>query len=162
MLRAVFIFALGFDSSTNAPAVILKEIHGERTLHISIGFLEDKAIASQMKGIKFSRPMTHDLFKNIMESLDVNVRDVEIRELNNDNLHALINLNCHGKEISLDSDALALALRVNAPIYVVEEVIQKAAQIRLEGEPADKSEQGKDWKDILEDLSPEAFGKYKM
>jgi bifunctional DNase/RNase len=100
-----------------------------------------------------------------MESLDVNVRDVEIRELNNDNLHALINLNCHGKEISLDSkisDALALALRVNAPIYVVEEVIQKAARIRLRKEPADISDQGKDSKEILENLSPEAFGKYKM
>jgi bifunctional DNase/RNase len=145
--------------------VILKEIHGERTLHISIGFLEDKAIASQMHGIKFPRPMTHDLFKNIMYLLDVNVRNVEIRELNNDKLHALINLNYHGKEISIDSkisDALALALRDNAPIYVEEEVIQKAAQIRLEKEPADKSEKGKDWKDILEDLSPEAFGKYKM
>jgi bifunctional DNase/RNase len=165
MLKAVFIFALGSDSSTNDPVVTLKEIHGEKTLHISIGFLEDQAITSQMHGIKFPRPMTHDLFKNIMESLDVNVRDVEIRELNNDKLHALINLNYHGKEISLDSkisDALALALRVNAPIYVEEEVFRKAAQIRLIKEPADKSEQGKDWKDILEDLSPEAFGKYKM
>jgi hypothetical protein len=137
--------------------VILKEIHGERTLHIYIGFLEAQAIANQIQGIKFPRPMTHDLFKNIMESLDVNVRDVEIRELNNDNLHALINLNCHGKEISLDSkisDALALALRVNAAIYVVEEVIQKAARIRLRKETADISD--------LENLSPEAFGKYKM
>ena len=107
MLKAVFIFALGFDSSTNAPVVVLKEIYGERTLYISIGFLQDEAIESQMKGIKFSRPMTRDLFKNIMCLLDVNVRE-------------------------------------------------------LEKEPADKSEKGKDWKDILEDLSPQAFGKYKM
>jgi bifunctional DNase/RNase len=165
MLRAMFIFALTFDSSTNTPVVILKEIHGERTLHIYIGLFEAQAIANQMQGIKFPRPMTHDLLKDIMELLDVKVIKAEIFELKDNTLHALIYISYYGKEFPLEartSDALAMVLKVNAPIFAEEELIQKAARIRLEKESADKSEQGKDWKDILEDLSPEAFGKYKM
>jgi bifunctional DNase/RNase len=157
MLKLMDISGLAFDTSLNIPVVILKEIHGERTLSIRVGMDEAPAIASELDGIKFPRPTTHDLLKNIMELLDVNVREVEIRELKNNKLHALINLNSHGKEMSLDSkisDALALALRVNAPIYVVEEVIQNAAQITLENGPAEISD--------LENLSLEAFGKYKM
>ncbi len=157
MLRLMDISGLAFDSSRNIPVVILKEIHGERTLFIHVGMDDAPAIASELDGIRFPRPTTHDLLKNMIELLDVNVKEVEIRELKNDKLHALINLNCHGKEISLDSkisDALALALRVNAPIYVTEEVIQNAAQITLEKGPADISD--------LENLSQEAFGKYKM
>ncbi len=67
MLRLMDISGLAFDTSLNIPVVILKEIHGERTLHISIGFLEDQAITSQMHGIKFPRPMTHDLLKSAIE-----------------------------------------------------------------------------------------------
>jgi bifunctional DNase/RNase len=157
MLRAMFISGLGLDTSQNIPVVILNEIEGERTLCIRIGMYEAPAIASELEGIQFPRPLTHDLLKNIMQTLDVNVRGVEVRELRNNNLYALVNLHYHGREISLDSkisDALALALRVNAPIYVVEEVIQNAAQITLEKEAADTSD--------LESLSPEVFGKYKI
>lgn len=165
MPRLMDISGLAFDPSKNLPVVILKEIHGERTLSIRVTMDEAPNIASELEGIKFPRPTTHDLLKNIMESLDANVREVEIRELRKNKLHALIHLNCHGREVSVDSkisDALALALRVNAPIYVVEEVLQNAAQVVLEKEPGDILDQGMNSKEILENLSSEAFGKYKM
>jgi bifunctional DNase/RNase len=145
--------------------VILKEIGGERTLPIWIGLLEATAIASELEGIKFSRPMTHDLLKNIMSLMDVKVNKIEVCDLKNNTYFALIYLDHKGKEISIDarpSDALALSLRMGAPIFVSEDVIKKSSQIDLKAEPEDKTEQGKKWQEILEKLNPDDFGKYKM
>jgi bifunctional DNase/RNase len=165
MLRPMVISGLTVDPLTNSPIVILKEVDGDRTLPIWIGLLEATAIASELEGIKFSRPMTHDLLKNIMSLIDAKVKKVEVCDLKNNTYYALIYINHKGKEISIDarpSDALALSLRVDAPIFVAEEVINKSTQIDLKAEPEDKSEQGKKWQDILEKLNPEDFGKYKM
>jgi len=159
------IAGLTVDPLTNSPIVILKEVDGERTLPIWIGLLEATAIASELEGIKFSRPMTHDLLKNIMSLIDVKVNKVEVCDLKNNTYYALIYINHKGKELSIDarpSDALALSLRVDAPIFVADEVINRSAQIDLKAEPEDKSEQGKKWQEILEKLNPEDFGKYKM
>jgi hypothetical protein len=159
------ISGLTVDPLTNSPIVILKEVDGERTLPIWIGLLEATAIASELEGIKFSRPMTHDLLKNIMGLIDAKVKKVEVCDLKNNTYYALIHINHKGKEISIDarpSDALALSLRVDAPIFVAEDVINKSTQIDLKAEPEDKTEQGKKWQDILEKLNPEDFGKYKM
>jgi bifunctional DNase/RNase len=161
MLRPMFISVLAVDSSTNSPIVILKEVDGERTLPIWIGLLEANAIASEMEGIKFSRPMTHDLLKNIMALTDVNVKKIEVCDLKDNTYFAFIYIDHKGKEIVIDarpSDALALALRVGAPILVEEKVIQMSKQVDLEGEPEDKSEQGKKWQEILEKMDPEDFG----
>ncbi|MFH1125296.1 MAG: bifunctional nuclease family protein [Pseudomonadota bacterium] len=165
MLTSMAISGLTVDPLTNSPIVILKEVGGERTLPIWIGLLEATAIASELEGIKFSRPMTHDLLKNIMALIDVKVNKVEVCDLKNNTYYALIYINHKGKEISIDarpSDALALSLRVDAPIFVADEVINKSAQIDLKAEPEDKSEQGKKWQEILEKLNAEDFGKYKM
>jgi len=165
MLTSMVISGLTVDPLTNSPIVILKEVAGERTLPIWIGLLEATAIASELEGIKFSRPMTHDLLKNIMALIDIKVNKVEVCDLKNNTYYALIYINHKGKEISIDarpSDALALSLRVDAPIFVADEVINKSAQIDLKAEPEDKSEQGKKWQEILEKLNPEDFGKYKM
>ena len=165
MFRPMVISGLTVDPLTNSPIVILKEIDGERTLPIWIGLLEATAIASELEGIKFSRPMTHDLLKSIIDRIDAEVNKVEVCELKNNTYYALIHLTHEGKEISIDarpSDALALSLRMNAPIFVAEEVISKSKQIDLTAEPDDKSEQGKKWQEILEKLNPEDFGKYKM
>jgi hypothetical protein len=97
--------------------------------------------------------------------IDVKVNRVEVCDLKNNTYYALIHMTHNGKEISIDarpSDALALSLRVNAPIYVSEEVIQQSQQIDLKTEPEDVSKEGKKWQDILEKLNPEDFGKYKM
>lgn len=165
MHRPMVISGLTVDPLTNSPIVILKEVDGDRTLPIWIGLLEATAIASELEGIKFSRPMTHDLLKNIMALIDAKVKKVEVCDLKNNTYYALIHINHKGKEISIDarpSDALALSLRVDAPIFVDEDVINKSTQIDLKAEPEDKTEQGKKWQDILEKLNPEDFGKYKM
>lgn len=165
MFRPMVVSGLTVDPLTNSPIVILKEVDGERTLPIWIGLLEATAIASELEGIKFSRPMTHDLLKNIMERIDLKVNKIEVCDLKNNTYYALIYINHKGKEIPIDarpSDALALSLRVDAPIFVAEEVINKSSQIDLQPEAEDKSEQGKKWQEILEKLNPEDFGKYKM
>ncbi|MDY7036714.1 MAG: bifunctional nuclease family protein [Thermodesulfobacteriota bacterium] len=165
MYMPMAISGLAVDPLTNSPIVILKEIDGGRTLPIWIGLLEATAIASELEGIKFSRPMTHDLLKNIMGLIDIKVNRVEVCELKNNTYYALIHISHKGKEMSIDarpSDALALSLRVDAPIFVAEKVIDQSKEIDLTAEPEDKSEQGKKWQEILEKLNPEDFGKYKM
>lgn len=167
MLKAVMISSLNMDPVTNSPMVILKEIDGDQTLPIWIGLLEATAIASEIEGVTFSRPMTHDLLKNIMEKTDTKVNKIEICDLKDNTYYAMIHLTSQGKPLSIDSrpsDAIAVALRTKAPIFVAEEVLKKSKQIEasVQSEPADKSEKGKKWQDVLEKLKPEDFGKYKM
>jgi bifunctional DNase/RNase len=161
----MMVAGLTVDPMTNSPIVILKEVSGDKTLPIWIGLLEATAIASELEGIKFSRPMTHDLLRNIMESAGIEVLRVEVCDLKNNTYFALIHLRHGENELAIDarpSDALALSLRVKAPIYVANQVIEQSAQIDLKAEPEDKSEEGKKWQEILENLNPEDFGKYKM
>ena len=165
MLKPMVISGLTVDPLTNSPIVLLKEVEGQRTLPIWIGLLEATAIASELEGIKFSRPMTHDLLKNIMGLMNVKVNRVEVCDLKNNTYFAVIHINHNGKEMSIDarpSDALAISLRMGAPIFVAEDVIKKSSQVEITGEPEDTSEQGKRWQEILEKLNPEDFGKYKM
>jgi len=166
MLKAMTISSLKMDPVANSPIIILKEIEGEQTLPIWIGLLEATAIASEIEGVRFSRPMTHDILKNIMDKTDIKINKIEISDLRDNTYFALIHLTSGGKALSIDSrpsDAIAIALRTQAPIFVSDEVLRKSKQIEAtkEGVPVDKSEQGKKWQDILEKLKPEDFGKYK-
>ena len=166
MLKPMTISKLTMDPITNSPIVILKEVDGEKTLPIWIGLMEATAIASKMEKIDFDRPMTHDLLKNILDMVDVKVDRIEICDLKNNVYYALIHIDHNGNRIQVDarpSDALALSLRVNAPVFVSEEVIDKSRHIDLmSAEPEIKTEEGKKWQEILENLNPEDFGKYKM
>lgn len=167
MLNAMKIFSVNMDPVTNSPIIILKEIEGERTLLIWIGLLEATAIASEMEGIKFSRPMTHDLLMNIINKANIEIGKIEIYDLKDNTYYAFIHLSKDKEQLTIDarpSDAIALAIRAKAPIFVSDEVIDKSKQIEdlKEGVPLDKSEKGKKWQDILEKLKPEDFGKYKM
>ena len=165
MYKPMVISGLTMDPVTNSPIVILKAVDGDETLPIWIGLLEATAIASEMEGIKFSRPMTHDLLKNMMDKVDVKVARIEVSDLKDNTYYAVIHLKQGEKEITLDarpSDALAISLRVKAPIFVAEEVINQSSRINLKAEPQDKSEKGKKWQEILESLNPDDFGKYKM
>jgi len=165
MYKPMVISGLTMDPVTNSPIVILKAVDGDETLPIWIGLLEATAIASEMEGIKFSRPMTHDLLKNMMEMVDVKVVKIEVSDLKDNTYYAIIHFKQGEKEMTLDarpSDALAISLRVKAPIFVAEEVIKQSSRIDLKSEPQDKSEKGKKWQEILESLNPEDFGKYKM
>ena len=161
MLIPVIISALGLDSSSNNPVVILKEIGGKRTVPIWIGILEASAIASELEGVKYSRPMTHDLLKNILESMDAKLNKVEVCDLKDNTYYALIHMTYNGKKMTIDarpSDALALSLRIRAPIFVSEDVINRSPHIELALKADEKSEQAKDWQEILENLDPEDFG----
>ena len=161
MLVAMVISALAVDPHTKSPIVILKEMDGERILPIWIGFLEAQAIASELEGIKFSRPMTHDLLKNLFERIGVEVERIEVCDLKQNTYYALIHITHRDKEIAIDarpSDALALSLRVGAPIFVSDQVIKESKQIDMRGEAEDKSEEGEKWKEILENMDPEDYG----
>jgi uncharacterized protein len=165
MYTPMSISGLTVDPITNSPIVILKEIDGDGTLPIWIGLLEATAIASELEGIKFSRPMTHDLLKNMMDMVHVRVSKIEVCDLKDNTYYARINFEFNGKDMSIDarpSDAIALSLRLDAPIFVSEDVISRSTQIDLKAVAQDKTEKGKKWQEILENLDPDDFGKYKM
>ena len=165
MLRQMTVSGLTIDPFTNSPIMILKDVDSDKAVPIWIGLLEATAIASELENIKFSRPMTHDLLKIIMESMAIQVTRVEVCDLRDNTYFALIYLNREGQEVTIDarpSDAIALALRVKAPIFVAEVVIQKARRVDLSAKEAITTEDAKKWTEILEGLAPDDFGKYKM
>lgn len=165
MLRQMTVSGLTIDPFTNSPIMILKDVDSDKAVPIWIGLLEATAIASELENIKFSRPMTHDLLKIIMENMQIQVTKVEVCDLRDNTYFALIYLNREGKEVTIDarpSDAIALALRVKAPIFVAEVVIQKARRVDLSAKEAITTEDAKKWTEILESLDPDDFGKYKM
>jgi len=157
----VFVQGLTIDSASNSPILILKEMEGERTLPIWIGLLEATAIASELESVSFSRPMTHDLMRNLLEALGRSVSRVEVVDLRDNTFYALIHLLGPEGEISIDSrpsDAIALALRTEAPIYVAEKVLERSG-LTVKSTDEDAEEK---WKEILESMDPDDFGKYKM
>lgn len=165
MLREVSVAGLTIDPLTNSPIMILKDVASDTAVPIWIGLLEATAIASELENIKFSRPMTHDLLKNIMDSLNVRVTRIEVCDLRDNTYFALIYLKTGDREFSIDarpSDAIALALRAKAPIFVAELVIQKSRRVDLGAQEVITTDEAKKWTEILEQLDPEDFTKYKM
>ncbi|MGE5255986.1 MAG: bifunctional nuclease family protein [Hyphomicrobiales bacterium] len=165
MLRKVNIAGLTMDPASNTPIIILKTEDDEQAVPIWIGLLEATSIASALQKIKYERPMTHDLFKNFAESLQVSIERVEVSDLRDNTFFARIHFVSEGRNFDMDarpSDAIALALRFDAPIYVDETVIQHSKIREADVEVADQSEEGKKWADYLEKLSSEDFGKYKV
>lgn len=162
MIR-VMVQGLTIDQASNSPILILKEAEGERNLPIWIGLLEATAIASELEKVDFSRPMTHDLMKNILGTLDFSLSKVEVTELKDNTFYALLHLLGPKGSVTVDSrpsDAIALALRCEAPIFVSESVLEQSA-LSPEAGPRDSQTDDK-WKEILENMDPEDFGKYKM
>lgn len=157
---------LTIDPFTSMPIVILKDLDEKQALPIWIGLIEASAIATELEKIQLSRPMTHDLLKSILEEVEVSVEKVVIHDLADNTFYATIILKKEGKEMFMDarpSDAIAMSLRTKAKIFVEQTVIDKSRKIDLAKEVLDK-ESGKKqkWAEILENLSPEDFGKYKM
>ncbi len=156
---------LTIDPLTNSPILILKNVAGDKSVPIWIGLLEATAIASELENVKFSRPMTHDLMKNLMDLLGIKLAKIEICDLKDNTFFALLYLVFQNKEFSMDarpSDAIALALRSQAPIFVEEQVVQKSKAVDLGNKEEIQSEAGKKWTELLESLNPDDFGKYKM
>lgn len=159
--RQMRVSGLTMDPFTNTPIVLLKDFQDRDTVPIWIGFFEASAIGAQLEKVQVSRPMTHDLIKNLLEILGVSVSRVEVTDLHDNTFYALIHLDMGDTHYAIDSrpsDAIALALRTNAPIYVHEEVIAKSSKIELRQQK--EGEEALD--ELLEGLSPKDFGKYKM
>lgn len=165
MLRKVNIAGLTMDPASNTPIIILKTEDDEQAVPIWIGLLEATSIASALQKIKYERPMTHDLFRNFAETLNISIERVEVCDLRDNTFFARIHFVSDGKTFDMDarpSDAIALALRFEAPIFVEESVIQNSKSRDTDVEVADTSEEGKKWADYLEKLSSDDFGKYKV
>ncbi|MFZ0242651.1 MAG: bifunctional nuclease family protein [Desulfobacterales bacterium] len=165
MLHKVSIAGLTMDPTSNTPIIILKSVENDQAVPIWIGLLEATSIASALQNVKFDRPMTHDLFKNFTDRLQIAVSKVEVCDLRESTFFARIYFESPDGGFDMDarpSDAIALALRFNAPIYVDDKVMEKSKISREDVEVLDESEEGKKWADYLENLSPEDFGKYKV
>jgi len=165
MLHKVSIAGLTIDTASNTPIIILKTEEDDRAIPIWIGLLEATSIASALQNIKFDRPMTHDLFKNFTDTINTSVSKVEVCDLKDNTFYAKIYFTSEEKSFSIDarpSDAIALALRYEAPIFVDEKVIEKSKIGDDIAEIHDKSEEGKKLAEYLANLSPEDFGKYKV
>lgn len=166
ILIKVKVTGLTIDPFTSMPIIILKDDEEKYTLPIWIGLIEASSIATELEKVELSRPMTHDLLKNILNNIGVDVEKITVHDLADNTFYSKIFLK-RGKDSwvidSRPSDAIALALRCNTSIYVSKSVIDKSRKIDVSTALADsREERKKKWAEILENLSPEDFGKYKM
>jgi hypothetical protein len=170
MMIQVKVAGLTVDPLTNMPIVILKDLDDRNAVPIWIGIIEASAIATELEKIQLARPMTHDLLKNILGVLGVGVLKIEVNDLRENTFYASIFLDRGGAILEVDSrpsDAIALALRTDAAIFMSQEVIEKARKVDLQererqaGRPLTVEEK-EQWSEILESMTPDQFGKYKM
>jgi bifunctional DNase/RNase len=157
---------IAIDPLVNTPIVILKDLEEHNMVPIWIGILEASAIAAELEDISLSRPLTHVLIKNVLDSLNITLEKIEINNLEDNTFFASLILKRDEDDMlevdARPSDAIALALCMDANIYVKEEVMEKSSKVTLaDGDSKNKFEEKK-WTEILENLSPEDFGKYKM
>jgi len=156
---------LALDPLSNMPIIILKDEEDKRSLPIWVGIFEANAIALELEKIATPRPMTHDLIKNILETIEARVVKVVVTDLKENTFFAVLHLQIGETEYTVDSrpsDAIALALRVAAPIYVEEEVVRKAKTLEVaakDAEPVktDDPDRVKEW---LGSIKPEDFEKF--
>ncbi len=149
------------DPITNMPIVILRDAAGDRVLPIWVGIFEANAIALQIENVATPRPMTHDLLRNVIHDLKAAVQKIVVSDLQENTFYAVIYLAVGADTVAIDarpSDAIALALRTRAPIFVEESVIENAKTMDPASEKPDSDRLHK-W---LESLDPEDLGKYKM
>ncbi|TMK29297.1 MAG: bifunctional nuclease family protein [Actinobacteria bacterium] len=143
---------------TNQPIVLLREAEGERFLPIWIGQAEAAAIALALQGVVTPRPMTHDLLKNILEEIAIQVESIVITELREGTFYAVINMQRNGTSYEISSrpsDAIALAVRLNCKIFASEEVLNEASILIPSG---DDDEEVEKFREFLENVNPEDFG----
>ncbi len=160
------VLGLTIDPVTNTPIVILKDMDNNKAIPTWIGLFEASAIATEMKKIVFPRPLTHDLFVEFLRLFNITVSRIEIIDIRNNTFFANIYLVKDGLDYTIDarpSDAIAIALRADAPIFVEDAVIEKSRDVDfgVKLNDLDKLKEDK-IKEFLENLSAEDFGKYKM
>jgi uncharacterized protein len=152
---------LMMDPVTQMPIVVLKDVQGHAILPIWVGAYEANAIALEIEKVQTPRPMTHDLLKNVLLGLDVRVQKIVVNDLRDDTFFALIWVEREGELMSIDSrpsDALALALRMDCPIFV-DETVLKSSKVSTALSERSTNEQLRNW---LEGLSDDDLGRYKM
>lgn len=153
---------LMMDPVTNMPIVVLKDVNGNSILPIWVGIYEANAIALEIEKVSTPRPMTHDLIKTLLLGLGTGMRKVVVSELKEDTFYAVIWLEKEGELISVDSrpsDALALALRLDCPIFVDEAVLKSSKASSAVSDKMNNNEELRRW---LEGLGDEDLGRYKM
>jgi len=151
---------LVFDPVTNTPIIILKDSAGEKSLPIWVGYPEATAIALEMESVATPRPMTHDLIKNLLQALRAKVNHIIVNDLKNNTFYALISITFNGGSLDVDSrpsDAIAVALRVKAPIYVMQNVLENAKT--FDASTAEQPEDDEQFKKWLDNIRPSDFGK---
>lgn len=152
---------LMMDPVTNMPIVVLKDPSGEAVLPIWVGIYEANAIALEIEKVATPRPMTHDLIKNVLMGLETRVHKVVVTELRDDTFFAVIWIEREGRFISIDSrpsDALAVAMRLDCPIFVDDEVLKSSKLAATVSDRVSNEELRK----LLENMNDEDFGRYKM
>jgi bifunctional DNase/RNase len=172
-MNQVKVASLGLDKASNTPVVILQEIDGERVLPIWIGPGEASAIAMELAGMKFSRPLTHDLFTAMLQGLGSELHRVLITKVVDNTYHAELIIMRNGEMVSIDarpSDSIAIALRAKAPIYAHDDLLEQAS-IEIQPSEFDPSEiqelseedsgmDAEQLKEHLKKLNPEDFGRF--
>lgn len=149
------------DPVTNMPIVILHDSDGKRILPIWVGVFEANAIALQIENASTPRPMTHDLLRNVIQGLNGDVQKIVVSDLKGNTFYAVLHIVVAGEMVMIDarpSDAIALALRVRAPIFAEDAVIENAKSMDITPDKGD-SARLQQW---LENLDPDDLGKYKM
>jgi len=155
------IYGVSFDMVGKQPIVLLKTVDGNRFLPIWIGHPEAAAILMKLQGASTPRPMTHDLLFEMLGELDVNCSRVSVTELRDNTFYASITISVNGSELEIDSrpsDAIALAVRTQAPIFAADDVIDESS-IEFEHEVEDTEEVVEKFKDFLDQVTPEDFAK---
>jgi bifunctional DNase/RNase len=158
-MQQMQIYGVSFDMVGKQPIVLLKTVDGNRFLPIWIGHPEAAAILMKLQGAQTPRPMTHDLLNDLLENLEAKCERVSVTELRDNTFYASITISVNGSEIEIDSrpsDAIALAVRCQAPIFAAEEVIDESS-IEFEHEVEDQEEVVERFKDFLDEVSPEDF-----
>jgi hypothetical protein len=158
-VQEMVIYGVSFDMVGKQPIVLLKTVSGNKFLPIWIGHAEAAAILMKLQDTDTPRPMTHDLVTDIMGELNTRVAKITVTELRDNTFYALITLAGESSEFEVDSrpsDAIALAVRANAPIFAADQVIAESA-IEFENEPDDADVVVAEFKEFLENVSPEDF-----
>jgi bifunctional DNase/RNase len=158
-MHEMVIYGVSFDLVGKQPIVLLKTADGNKFLPIWIGHPEAAAILMKLQGASTPRPMTHDLVTDMLAQLDAQVVRITVTELRDSTFYAQITVAQDGSEIEIDSrpsDAIALAIRAEAPIFVADRVIEESA-IEFEGEEVNEEEIVSEFKQFLENVSPDEF-----
>ncbi len=162
-LFEVKVMGIVVDPKASNPVVVLVDLSGKKALPIWIGVFEAEAISRGLEDIVTLRPMTHDLMKQVLDTFHVSLTRVVINDLKENTFYANLYLNVDGKELVVDSrpsDAIALAVRAKAPIFITESIVEATKQ--LDQFASRLLEEQDELKSIIENMTPEDFGKYKM